>query len=230
MQEQDNGLGHVLPRLVVLILLRLAAEPYPLPTFQVLGIERRPTKGFEIVPDRRHGSVGILGQSRREEGLAVVGEGIVSKRGADGGIVAQFVAFAARDRRLGGNSRYDDAATAFEPALAPFLSLRLVTGESFMATKFGVFVPQGWRMDLVEIDDPIEKYEAMTNVARDADKGGWDSIWVFDHFHTVPEPNKRKSWNWRTLPISATHHRRRRERSTPAIMAPSVRSTSRWSK
>ncbi len=58
MQEQDNGLGHVLPRLVVLILLRLAAEPYPLPTFQVLGIERHPTKGFEIVPDRRHGSVG----------------------------------------------------------------------------------------------------------------------------------------------------------------------------
>ena len=28
----------------------------------------------------------------------------------------------------------------------------------------------------------------MTNVARQADKGGWDSIWVFDHFHTVPEP------------------------------------------
>jgi len=54
---------------------------------------------------------------------------------------------------------------------------------------FGVFVPQGWRMDLVEIRDPIEQYEAMTNVAKTADSiPGWDSIWVYDHFHTVPSP------------------------------------------
>jgi F420-dependent oxidoreductase-like protein len=52
--------------------------------------------------------------------------------------------------------------------------------------KFGVFVPQGWKLDLTEIDDPVEQYEAMTNVARIADEGGWDSIWLYDHFHTVP--------------------------------------------
>jgi F420-dependent oxidoreductase-like protein len=57
-----------------------------------------------------------------------------------------------------------------------------------MAVKFGVFVPQGWRMDLVEIADPVAKYEAMTNVARVADAGGWDGIWVYDHFHTTPRP------------------------------------------
>jgi F420-dependent oxidoreductase-like protein len=57
-----------------------------------------------------------------------------------------------------------------------------------MPIKFGVFVPQGWRMDLAEIDDPIEQYETMTRVAHAADEGGWDSIWVFDHFHTVPTP------------------------------------------
>src|SRR5215211_5652332 len=57
-----------------------------------------------------------------------------------------------------------------------------------MPVRFGVFVPQGWRMDLTEIDDPIEQYETMTRVARVADEGGWDSIWVFDHFHTVPTP------------------------------------------
>ncbi len=71
-----------------------------------------------------------------------------------------------------------------------------------MATKFGVFVPQGWRMDLVEIDDPIEKYEAMTNVAREADKGGWDSIWVFDHFHTVPEPTMEATFECWTISAS----------------------------
>jgi F420-dependent oxidoreductase-like protein len=54
--------------------------------------------------------------------------------------------------------------------------------------RFGVFVPQGWQMDLVEIADPVEQYEAMTAVARLADAGPWDSIWVYDHFHTTPEP------------------------------------------
>jgi F420-dependent oxidoreductase-like protein len=54
--------------------------------------------------------------------------------------------------------------------------------------RFGLFVPQGWRMDLVEIADPVEQYEAMTAAARAADAGPWDSIWVYDHFHTVPKP------------------------------------------
>jgi F420-dependent oxidoreductase-like protein len=71
-----------------------------------------------------------------------------------------------------------------------------------MSARFGVFVPQGWRMDLVGIDDPIEQFEAMTHVAQVADKGPWDSIWVYDHFHTRPEPTLNsvfESWT-----ISAT--------------------------
>ncbi len=43
-------------------------------------------------------------------------------------------------------------------------------------------------MDLVRIDDPIEQWEAMTAVAKVADEGSWDSIWLYDHFHTTPEP------------------------------------------
>jgi F420-dependent oxidoreductase-like protein len=58
-----------------------------------------------------------------------------------------------------------------------------------MAVDFGVFVPQGWKMDLVDIEDPFEQYEAMTRVARVAEEtGAYDSIWVYDHFHTIPEP------------------------------------------
>src|SRR5256885_9443421 len=57
-----------------------------------------------------------------------------------------------------------------------------------MAVQFGVSVPQGWTMDLVEITDPEEKYEAMTRAAKEADRLGYDSIWLFDHFHTVPTP------------------------------------------
>jgi F420-dependent oxidoreductase-like protein len=44
-------------------------------------------------------------------------------------------------------------------------------------------------MDLVEIEDPVEQYEAMTRVAKVAEKtGAYDSVWLYDHFHTVPEP------------------------------------------
>ncbi|MFI5273306.1 MAG: TIGR03560 family F420-dependent LLM class oxidoreductase [Ktedonobacterales bacterium] len=58
-----------------------------------------------------------------------------------------------------------------------------------MTVRFGVFVPQGWRMDLSEITDAVEQYEAMTRVATEADAlPAYDSIWVFDHFHTVPKP------------------------------------------
>src|SRR5918997_1936154 len=58
-----------------------------------------------------------------------------------------------------------------------------------MAVEFGVFVPQGWRMDLLGIEDPYQQYEAMTRVGKVADEtGAYDSIWVYDHFHTVPDP------------------------------------------
>lgn len=67
-----------------------------------------------------------------------------------------------------------------------------------MSVQFGVFVPQGWRMDLVEIADPIEQYEAMTRVAKAVDNTpAYDSIWVYDHFHTVPSPEMEttfESW------------------------------------
>ena len=55
--------------------------------------------------------------------------------------------------------------------------------------RFGVFVPQGWKLDLTEIADPVEQYEAMTGVARAVDAiPGYDSIWLYDHFHTIPTP------------------------------------------
>src|SRR5919112_6548270 len=62
-------------------------------------------------------------------------------------------------------------------------------GALTVVMRFGVLVPQGCKMDLVDIEDPVEQFEAMTRVARATDvEPGWDSIWVYDHFHTVPEP------------------------------------------
>ncbi|WP_019200825.1 LLM class F420-dependent oxidoreductase [Tsukamurella sp. 1534] len=51
--------------------------------------------------------------------------------------------------------------------------------------RFGLFIPQGWRLDLVGID-PADQWSTMSGLASRADTGPWDSIWVYDHFHTVP--------------------------------------------
>jgi hypothetical protein len=47
-----------------------------------------------------------------------------------------------------------------------------------MTMKFGVIVPQGWRMDLVGMKDPVEAYETMTRVAQTAEELGYDSMSV----------------------------------------------------
>ncbi|ORB75486.1 LLM class F420-dependent oxidoreductase [Mycobacterium scrofulaceum] len=53
--------------------------------------------------------------------------------------------------------------------------------------RFGLFIPQGWRMDLVDIA-PERHWAVMRDLASYADNGAWDSLWVYDHFHTVPMP------------------------------------------
>jgi F420-dependent oxidoreductase-like protein len=79
-----------------------------------------------------------------------------------------------------------------------------------MSVRFGVFVPQGWRMDLAEIADPVEKYEAMTRVAKTADSlPQYDSIWLYDHFHTVPRPVQETVFEAWTTTAALTRDTRR---------------------
>jgi F420-dependent oxidoreductase-like protein len=68
-----------------------------------------------------------------------------------------------------------------------------------MALKYGLILPQGWTMDLVRIKDPVEAYEAMTTVAKTAEEAGFESIWLVDHFHTVPQPTQEFTFEcWTT--------------------------------
>ncbi|MGN5238687.1 LLM class F420-dependent oxidoreductase [Rhodococcus sp. SJ-3] len=55
--------------------------------------------------------------------------------------------------------------------------------------RFGYFVPQGWRLDLVGVA-PADQWRVMRDLAQRADNGPWESIWVYDHFHTVPVPSE----------------------------------------
>ena len=53
--------------------------------------------------------------------------------------------------------------------------------------KLGVIVPQGWTG---EYDgwEPERAWARTVEVAQHADRLGFESIWLFDHFHTVPKP------------------------------------------
>ncbi|GCE22399.1 LLM class F420-dependent oxidoreductase [Dictyobacter kobayashii] len=56
--------------------------------------------------------------------------------------------------------------------------------------KYGISLPNGWKMSLVDVKDPVDAYETMTNVAKAADETGFESVWLVDHFHTVPKPTQ----------------------------------------
>jgi len=43
-------------------------------------------------------------------------------------------------------------------------------------------------MDLADVAGAIEKYETMSRCAKEAEQAGFDAVWVYDHFHTVPTP------------------------------------------
>ena len=64
--------------------------------------------------------------------------------------------------------------------------------------RFGLFIPQGWKLDLAGIA-PKDHWSAMLDVARVAESGPFESIWVFDHFHTVPVPTEEATHEAWTL-------------------------------
>jgi F420-dependent oxidoreductase-like protein len=64
--------------------------------------------------------------------------------------------------------------------------------------RFGLFVPQGWRLDLAGIN-PENHWTTMLDIAKAADAGPFESIWVYDHFHTVPQPTQEATHEAWTL-------------------------------
>ena len=64
--------------------------------------------------------------------------------------------------------------------------------------RFGAFVPQGWRLDLVGIDQ-ADHWDTMASVAKTIEASGYESLWVYDHFHTVPVPTQEVTYEAWTL-------------------------------
>ncbi len=64
--------------------------------------------------------------------------------------------------------------------------------------RFGAFTPQGWRHDLVGV--PVaDQWSTMLSVARHAEALGYESVWVYDHFHPVPRPTQEPVYEAWTL-------------------------------
>jgi len=64
--------------------------------------------------------------------------------------------------------------------------------------RFGTFIPQGWRFDLVGIE-PADQWAVMRDLAKAADAGPWESLWLYDHFHTTPVPSQEATHEAWTL-------------------------------
>jgi F420-dependent oxidoreductase-like protein len=53
-------------------------------------------------------------------------------------------------------------------------------------------------MSLVGID-PADQWDTMSRLAQRAEAGPWESLWVYDHFHTTPTPTTEathEAWTW----------------------------------
>ncbi|MFT7476117.1 MAG: F420-dependent oxidoreductase-like protein [Verrucomicrobiales bacterium] len=46
-------------------------------------------------------------------------------------------------------------------------------------------VPQGWKHDLADVAND-EQWDHILKAALEIEADGWDSLWVYDHFHTHP--------------------------------------------
>jgi F420-dependent oxidoreductase-like protein len=74
--------------------------------------------------------------------------------------------------------------------------------------KIGVIVPQGWTN---EYDgwDPLAAWTRTRDIAWQAEALGFESIWLFDHFHTTPRPTDEITFEaFTSLAALATETRR----------------------
>lgn len=65
---------------------------------------------------------------------------------------------------------------------------------------FGVFIPQGWKMELASIDGAEAKWARAVEIAVRAEELGFDHLWVYDHVHNVPVPAQEAMFEcWTTI-------------------------------
>src|SRR6266700_1162533 len=77
-----------------------------------------------------------------------------------------------------------------------------------MSLKYSIFLPVGVGGELASFKDPIEAYETLTHVAQMADELGYETVWVSDHFQTVPPSQATLFESWTTAAAVARDTKR----------------------
>jgi len=67
-------------------------------------------------------------------------------------------------------------------------------------TQFGTFAPQGWRLEMRHVEGAAEQWATCKGVAQKLEEIGYDSLWLYDHFHTVPRAEIEPTFEcWTTM-------------------------------
>ncbi|WP_037603606.1 TIGR03560 family F420-dependent LLM class oxidoreductase [Streptacidiphilus rugosus] len=74
--------------------------------------------------------------------------------------------------------------------------------------RWGAVLPQGWRLDLGHLIDPVEQFAAMIAVGREAEELGFDSVWLYDHLQPVQAEEEAVFECWTSLAALARETRR----------------------
>lgn len=66
--------------------------------------------------------------------------------------------------------------------------------------QFGTFAPQGWRLELRYVHGAAEQWATLRRSAIALEGLGFDSLWLYDHFHTTPRPEIEPTFEcWTTM-------------------------------
>jgi F420-dependent oxidoreductase-like protein len=88
--------------------------------------------------------------------------------------------------------------------------------------RFGTFVPQGWKGDQDGV--PVEEqWGRILQTARLIEGAGYDSIWVYDHFHTHPvvkQESTFEAWTLMAALAAVTERARLGQMCTCALYRP----------
>ena len=66
--------------------------------------------------------------------------------------------------------------------------------------QFGTFAPQGWRLEMRHVEGAAAQWATCKSVAQRLEQIGYDSLWLYDHFHTVPRAEIEPTFEcWTTM-------------------------------
>src|SRR5262249_54781449 len=64
----------------------------------------------------------------------------------------------------------------------------------------GTFAPQGWRLELREVRGAAAQWATLRRTACALERLGYDSLWLYDHFHTTPRAEIEPTFEcWSTM-------------------------------